>query len=181
MSEQNESLPTSQRDDENVLVIPAFAKSKELKLGINATKEAETRLVEAKTVNPITYADLEHCFNEAYRELKRHSATIGYQLALADKALEEAKSTIFLDTYPEFMKGRPKSQDNSDLRKAFMMRDPAYIAAIDRINMLKAMESFVDGKIKVLENVCRYMRTQMQLTIRSGLANTNLYNTQTKK
>lgn len=166
--------------DNSVLVIPAFGKSPALSLELSKTKEAENRLIEAKTVNPSTYNDLEHCYNEAYRELKRHLSAIGYQLALADKALETAKSDILLDKYPEFLKGKPRSTDNGDLRKAFFMRDTEYLAALDRINQLKVMESFVDGRIRVLENVCRYMRKSIDLIIRSG-ATSNMYITSGRK
>jgi hypothetical protein len=167
--------------DSSALVIPAFGKSPALSLELTGTREAERRLVEAKTVNPVTYTDLEHCFNESYRELKRHAATVGYQIALANKALEDAKAKVLLETLPEYMKDKAKSWDSSDLRKALMMKDPDYVAALDRINMLQAMEAFVDGRIKVMENVCRYMRKQMDLVIRSGLSNADLYNTQGRK
>lgn len=167
MSEQN-----------NTLVIPAFGQSPALSLDINNTKVAESRLIEAKTVNPITYPDLSHCYNESYRELKKHLSTVGYQIAMADKAIETAKANVLLDKYPEFMKDKTKSQDNADLRKAFMMRDPDYLAALDRMAQLKAIESFLDGRVKVMETVCRHMNKQMDLIIRSGLANSNIYNTQ---
>jgi hypothetical protein len=167
--------------DSAALVIPAFGKSPALSLEMNKTREAEKRLIEAKTVNPITYSDLEHCFNESYRELKKHMSTLGYQIAMAEKALEQAKAEILLDKYPEFMKDKPKAQDNADMRKAFMMRDQSYLDALDRIAQLKAVESFVDGRIKVMENVCRYMRKQMDLVIRSGLSSADLYNTQGRK
>ena len=173
---QTESSPIPTSDNKaSALVLPAFGKTPELTLGLNCLKEAESRLIESKLVNPVTYVDLEHCFNEAYRELKRHISTIGYQIALAEKALETAKSDILLDKYPEFMKDKPKTQDNADLRKAYFMRDPDYLLALDRINMLKAMESFVDGRIKVMERVCAYMKKQIDLVLRSGLTNSNLY------
>lgn len=166
--------------DNSVMVIPAFGKSPSLSLEMGKTREAEHRIVEARTVNPSTYNDLEYCYNEAYRELKRHLSTIGYQLTLADKALETAKADILIDKYPDFLKDKPKSYDSADLRKAFCMRDPEYLAALDRVNQLKAIESFLDGRIKVMENVCRYMKKTMDLIIRSGM-NANLYVTSGKK
>lgn len=181
MSENNNSSPYSSPSENAVLVIPAFGQSPALSLAMSSTREAEKRLVEAKTVNPLTYSDLEHCFNESYRELKKHMSTLGYQIAMAEKALQTAKSDLLLDKYPEFMKDKPKSQDNADLRMAFFMRDTQYVAALDRIAQLKAFESFVDGRIKVMENVCRYMRKQMDLVLRSGLSNANLYVTHGNK
>jgi hypothetical protein len=173
--------PANTHEDGTALVIPAFGQSPRLVLDVSSTRTAEKRLIEAKTVNPCTYADLEHSFNESYRELKRHHATLSYQIALAEKALEEAKAEILLDKYPDFMKDKPKAQDNADMRKAFMVRDPVYAQTLDRINMLKAIESFIEGRIKVMERVSAYMKKQMDLLIRSGLAGTNLHVTSGKK
>lgn len=160
---------------EHSLVIPAFQKSSELNLSLNKTREGEARLLEAKMVNPVTYSDLESCFNEAYRELKRHLSTIGYELSRADNALETAKSDFLIDTYQDKIKDLPKSYDSSDLRKAWLMRDSSYLAAKDRVDMLKAMEALLDGKIKVFEKTCQFMRKKMDLILRSGLSDPQLY------
>ena len=159
------------------MVLPAFGKSPQVEFDLSKIRIAESRLLEAKMVNPITYAELESCFMESFRDLKRHLTTVTYQLALAEKAMEQAKAEVLIDKYPEFLKSQDmkKSQDNADLRKAFLMRDEDYLAALDRINMLKAMESNFDGKIKVMENVCRVIRKSMDLILRSGLSNADLY------
>lgn len=166
---------------ESALVIPAFGKSPALSLPQSATREAERRLVEAKTVNPITYADLEHSFQESYRELKQNMSKIGFQIAMANKAIEDAKAKVLLETLPEYMKDKAKSWDSADLRKALMARDADYVAATDRLAQLQALESFMEGKIKVMENVSRYMKVQMNLITRSGLSGGDLYITQGKK
>jgi len=167
---ENVTLPSN-----HILEIPPFGGSPALKMDMSNVRFAESRLIEAKTVNPSTYSDLEHCYNEAYRDLKRYSSSIGYNLMMAEKALEQAKANVLLDKYPEFMKDKPKTQDNADLRKAFMIRDSEYCAALDRIAQLKALESNFDGKVKVMERVCSYMKKRMDLIIRSGLSGTNLY------
>lgn len=132
-------------------------------------REAESRFLEAKTVNPATYSDLEHTFNESYRDLKRHLSNIGYQLTLADKAIREAKANVILGAYAEHMQGKPKYQDNTDLRDAFLMKDKAYCDALDRVNQIKALSSNFEGKIKVIENVCKYMRQKMYLISKNGV------------
>lgn len=157
------------------LVLPAFGKSKELAMEMAKIREAEARLIEAKTVNPITYVDLEHTFNEAYRDLKRHLAAVGFLIAQANKTQEEAKADVILGSYQEHAKAFPK-EANADTRNAFLTRDAAYSAAQERIDQLKAIEANFDGKIKVMENVCRYMRKQMDLILRSGLSGRDLYN-----
>lgn len=164
-----------------VMTLPSFGKTPQISLEMNKTREAEQRFIEAKTVNPVTYVDLEHTFNESYRELKRHVSTIGYQIAMAEKAVRQAKSVFLLDKYPDLIKDRPKSHDSADIRDAFLIRDDDYVLALDRLNQLKAVESFVDGKIKAVEKVCQYMRKEMDLTMRSGLSDKNLYLTHGKK
>jgi hypothetical protein len=161
----------------HTMILPTLGKIPELRIVMDNVIEAEKRLIEAKTVNPATYADLEHTFNESYRDLKKNLAAIGYQIALTDKAMEQAKADVLLDKYPEFLESNnmKKSQDNADLRKAFLMRDEAYIAGLDRMNQLKTLENNLEGKIKVMENVCRYMRKQMDLILRSGLSNRDYY------
>lgn len=161
----------------HALEIPAFGKSPALVLQMGRIREAETRFIEAKLVSPVTYSDLEHTFNEAYRDLKQHLSQIGYQLQLADKALRIAKANVLLGTYVEFMQGKPKSHDNADLRDAYLVKDPDYLAALDRVAQLKALESNFEGKIKVVENVCRYMRQKMYLISKSGLSNPTVYPT----
>lgn len=162
----------------SLMVLPAFGRAPELKMEMKNIREAEQRLIEAKTVNPVTYVDLEHTFNEAYRDLKKHIASIGYSLSMAQKSLEDAKADVILGSYAEAMKDKPKSHDTLDMRNAYLTRDPAYSAALERIAQLKALEANLDGKIKVMENVCRYMRKQMDLILRSGLSSKDYYVTQ---
>lgn len=154
-------------------------------LNMSKIREAELRLIEAKTVNPITYSDLEHSFNESYRDLKRHLASIGFALAKANQRLEDVKATLLLDLYPDFIVAQAaagkKLSDTADIRKAFMTRSPDFRATTDRIDQLIALESNLDGKLKVMENVCRYMRKQMDLVLRSGLTGKDLYSSIGKK
>jgi hypothetical protein len=165
---------------EHSLVIPSFQKIQEVHLSLNKSREGESRLLEAKMVNPITYAELESCYNEAYRELRTNLAIIGDQINKADTALEIAKSNFLIDNYQEKIKDLPKSYDSSDLRKAWLMRDPDYLAAKDRLDLLKAMEALLDGKIKVFEKTCQFMRKKMDLILRSGLSSSQLYITDKK-
>ncbi len=173
----SETGPTQQGQ---IMVLPAFGKANEVQIDLSNVREAESRIIEAKTVNPATYTDLEHCFNQSYRDLKRYLSSIGYLIMQAEKAMEEAKADVLLDKYPEFMKDKPKSQDNADLRKAFLMRDENYLAALDRYNQLRALESNLDGKVKVMERVCAYMKKSLDIILRNG-TNINTYITSGRK
>lgn len=168
-------------EPKDIMVLPAFGKAPELKLDMSKIREAEMRLIEAKTVNPVTYVDLEHTFGESYRDLKRHLASVGYFLTLAQKAVEDAKADVLLGSYAEFMEDKPKSHDSSDMRAAFLTRDENYSKCLDRVAQLKALEYNLEGKIKVMENVCKYMRKQIDLLLRSGAVNTNMYITSGRK
>lgn len=162
--------------EEHSLTVPAFRKSPELVLPLTATREGESRIIEAKTVSPISYSDLEHCYSAAYRELKSAIATLGYQKAQAQKAMDEAKSEFLIDHYyGEIMRDKPKSHDSSDLRSAHLNRFVPYMEALDRYNMVSAMEALVDGKIKVFERTSAYMKKQMDLIIRGGLSDKGLW------
>lgn len=173
-------MSDQERTNSSVMILPPFGKSPELKLDMKNIREAEVRLVEAKNVNPVTYPDLENCFNQSYRDLKRHLSSVGYSLSMAKKALDEAKADVILGSYQEFMQGKPKSHDNADMRAAFLIKDQNYSACLDRIAQLEALNSNLEGKVKVMERVTAFMRQQMQLLIRSGLTNSNLYITSGK-
>ena len=100
---------------------------------------------------------------------------------MADKGMRQAKSDFLLDKYPDLIKDRPKGENNTDSRDAHLMRDPSYVEALDRVAMLTAMEAFMEGRVKTVENVCRYMRKRMDLILRSGVSGANIYNTQGNK
>lgn len=174
-------MSDSQDSPSQVMVLKPFGKAPELRMEMKNVRLAESRLIEAKTVNPITYADLEYTFNEAYRDLKKYLSAIGYSVTLAQKSLEDAKADVILGSYAELIKDKPKSYDTLDLRNAYLTRDKAYSEALDRIAQLKALESNLDGKIKVMERVCSYMRKQMDLVLRSGMGSADYYITQGKK
>jgi hypothetical protein len=170
MSENNQSL-----------VIPAFGKFPSITLDMDKIREAEVRFIEAKTVNPSTYADLEHTFNESYRDLKRHLSTISYQITMAEKSVREAKADVILGSYADHLKDKPAYHNNTDLRDAFLMKDETYVSSLDRVAQLKAIEANFEGKIKVVENVCKYMRQTMYLLAKSGVPMENLTVTSGRK
>jgi hypothetical protein len=152
-----------------------FSSLSDVKVDLSKTREAEKRLSEAQHVNPSTYGALEYLYSESYRELKSGLSMIGYKLTQAEKELKLAKAEAILDKYPDFIKDKPKSLDSSQAREAFINRDEEVIKATDKVSMLKAIESTLDSKVRVMEKVCQYMRKQMDLIIRSGSINHNKY------
>jgi translation initiation factor IF-3 len=150
------------------ITVPAFGHARELKIHLTKTQAAEERLHEAQVVNPGTYSELEYTFNESYRELRKNVSSIQYEIANIQKTIDERKADLILDVIPEMLKDKPKSQNNADFRGAVFARDDDYQKALDHLNKLRAMESHFEGKIKVMERTCMYMRKQMDLIIRAG-------------
>lgn len=161
-------LPTNTFNDGLALELPEFRGLPSIRLDVSALKEAERRVHEAQFVNPSTYTNLEHCYNEAYRELKRHLATVGYQKVRVENEYEKSKSIALLDRYQEYMKDKPARMDTAEYRKAFISQDVDVQAAKEHLDSLNALEIFLEGRVKVMENVCRYMRKKMDIIIRSG-------------
>lgn len=170
----SQQIPSNFPDERAELVIPAFGSSQALRLEICKIREAETRMPESKVVNAASYSELEFTFNEAYREAKRNLSSVGYELTKAEKALQGAKAQALIDDYNDFIKEK-KLKDSVDIRDAFLQTREDYTDCLDRVNMLKAVAGLLEGKIKVFENVCRYMRKTMDLEIRSGVFNNNKY------
>jgi hypothetical protein len=159
----------------NNLTIPAFKDSESVTLPMDAIREGEKRLVEARIVNAATYSDLEYCFGEGYREAKKNLSVVGYEIAKAQKAQREAKAIAILDHYPTFLK-ECGLKDNATVRDAYLEKHcEDYVKAQDRIDMLVAMRELIEGKVKVFENVSRYMRKEMDLLIRGGIIDSNKY------
>jgi hypothetical protein len=155
------------------LVVPAFQDRQAMTLNFSSIKEGERRLIEARVVTPITYSDLSHSFNEGYREARSNLTAIGFEIVQAEKIMRKIKSELILDEYPAFLK-TSSMKDNSTLRDAFLERNSGLTEAQDRINMLKAMQSLMEDKIKIFENVCKYMKVQMDLA-KNGNFNSNKY------
>ena len=172
--ETNQKLPIK-FSDVIELTIPEFGSRPALKLDITPIKNAEMRIIEARVVNGATYCELEYTFNEGYREARKHLSTIGYEITQAEKALRKAKSEALLDKYNQFLKDKG-FKDSSCIRDAFLEQQEDYVKAQDRIDMLKALESLMDGKIKVFENVCRYLKKEIEIQTRTGISGNHYTN-----
>lgn len=170
MSNQNLPVKFAQTVE---LTIPPFQERPEIYLTFDKIDEGEKRLREAQYVNPATYSELEFTYGEGYRQAKTHITVVGYEIMQVEKIARRLKAEYLLDDYPKFLK-ESGIKDNASIRDAFLEKQPDYIAAIDRLNALKALEQLLDNKVKVFENVSRYMKKQMDIVIRSGI-NSNKY------
>jgi hypothetical protein len=171
------SIPSNTFNKDHLeVVLPAFRGLDAVSINMVALKEAERRLIEAKTVTPSTYTELEYVMGEAYREIKKNLATVGYQILKTENELERSKASALLDRYPAFLEGKPAKFDNAAIRDAFLARDTEVQEAKERLDSLKTLQVFLEGRVKVMENVCHYMRNAMRLVMKSGVPTDIYYN-----
>ena len=82
--------------------------------------------------------------------------------------MKRIESELILDEWSEFKASR-KLSDNGSNRDAFLNSKDRYVSAQDRIDMLMALESLIDGKIKIFQEVRRHIRKQIDILLR-GIA-----------
>ena len=174
-------IPSDQVEEGNRLAIkmPELGTLKAFALDLKNVVEAdrtETKLM-VRDVTPSTFSHLEHVYGEAYRDLKKHLAIVGGQLLEAQENVDKIKAGLILDKFPEFLKGKPKSMDNAATRDAFITQDPEYQAMKDRMNTLKTIEVFLEGRVKVMERATSYMRKKMDMFMRSGASLDGIFDT----
>ena len=107
---------------------------------------AESRLPEVRISNPATSKELEALFNEAANLANKYIGWINYEMLYLQKAFDLDKAVVMIDKIPL---EAPKFKElgikmNEDYRDAFIARDPACAASIDKLNTCKAY-------IKILE------------------------------
>lgn len=153
-------------------VIPELGQIQQQAISFSSIKEGERRILESKIVNGGTYNELEFTMNEGYREAKKNLTLIGYNILKTKKAIREAKSEAIIDEYVDWL-GEKKLKDSAAIREVFLQTNKIYVISMDRLDMLTALESLMEGKIKVFENVCRYMRKEMDIRVRSGMVSNN--------
>lgn len=137
-------------------------------LDLTIIKNAEARIPEARLVNPATYGELEDCFNAAYRDLKKHMANVGYLATRQQREIDKYRGKLMISYWSEFMLGKPKGVDSTDMRNSWFMQDEQYLKELEKLDYLKSLDIFLEGRIKVMENTCRYLRKIIDLIIRSG-------------
>ena len=154
------------------LTIPGLeGVSPPMALDITLIQEAETRLIESKTVNPATYKELEYLYNQGYRQARQHLSSIDYQILRTERQKERERARVILEVLPPLLEGKPASYNNADFRASILATDVRYNDVSEQIDKLKAMSKFFEIRISVFEKACQYMRKGIDLIIRSNGSN----------
>jgi streptomycin 6-kinase len=152
-----------------VMTVPSFGHCKELKLQMDGWKNAISRMHEAQNLVPANYSNLELVFQEAWREARKNAILVGDAVKKARRNVEEVKSDIILDELPKLIEELPKSvTGNAHFRNAVIARNERYQKAQQHIEKLEAMLDHFESHMKTMENTSRFLKKQMDYTIRNG-------------
>ena len=170
MSEQ--VLPVAAFNEGLVFELPSFKNQPAIALESTKLKEAERRAHETRIVSRMTYSDLAYCFSSAYNECKTNLTAIGYLINKTESEIHKAEAIALMDKYQEYIKDKPAKFDTAHMRDSFVTLDEDCNIAKERLDSLKMVESFLDGRAKFVENVLRYMKTTVETEIKSGVSST---------
>lgn len=150
--------------------IPKAGSFQPLTLDMSMLSTAEGRMHEARVVNMAVYSELEGVLSDGEKECRANHTLVGYEITKTKKAVRKIKSEYLLDEYPIFLKEKGL-KDNACNREAFLARQDDYEEMLDRMDMLQAFQELLDGKIKVIDNVRRYMKKEVDIQLRSVFNN----------
>jgi hypothetical protein len=111
--------------------------------------EAESRLSDLRFVNHETGVELSAYYTQVCNTVTKYLAWLEYELLAADKHYGLAKATVILDHMPEAAQKLKESgvKVNEDVREAMIAKDIACQSQLERLNMLKALQKLLEGKM----------------------------------
>lgn len=121
-------------------------------LDIGAVVKAEFRMREVSRVNSQTAPELLATFNEHWLTLHNAVGKVTLERNVAAGALEDAKAEALLSCNDEAIRQRGHAKTSADLREAVATLDPTVKIARNRLNEIKAVLSYLEGKAKAFEN-----------------------------
>lgn len=162
-------MTETRNESGTTLVVPAFKYCKELRLDNSSWELAKSRMKEVQHLVPSNYSSLEFTFQEAWREARRNAIMTEDAVKKALQTIEEIKADIILTEIPKLLEEMPKNANNTDFRKAVIIKNPEYRQATEHLEKLQAILSHLESNMKIMENTSRFMKKQMDYIIRSGV------------
>lgn len=145
---------------------------------------AQSRLQEVATVNLQNASELMSTFNEVWLELNRSVTMLTYERARAEDSLKVAHAESILDCSDEIIKKRGHAKSSEGLREAVADLDPRVRSAKERLNEIRAVYSYLDGKMQAFANAYTAVKklvATMQLPTVPLRNNTSVYGTRLDK
>lgn len=117
---------------------------------------AEGRIKEVAYVNAHKAPELLAAFNIAYLDINDHLTKLELALNEAQKVANKRRSIVILDEVPKILalKGLASTRSpggSEDQRNAILDQDELYLTALERVQIVKAMQSLLEGKQKAIE------------------------------
>lgn len=144
------NTPTKELEFKTLVVPRGTPNLPPLKLEMDEIYRAEGRLHEVSIISPMTAPELMGYFNTVCNLTTKYISWIEYEILVAQKHYELAKSTVILDKMPDEV-NRYKNNGmkaNEDFRNALIARDPECSAFLDKVNQLTAVKSLLENKAR---------------------------------
>jgi hypothetical protein len=142
--------------DEQTCSLLAPVRSGSVAIPIRSVYEAESRIPEVATANAHKAPELLATFNIAYLDVKDVLLKLECLQIEASKDVNRRKAIVILDEVPKILAAKGLSSARSpggseDQRNAILDTDAEYLAANDRLSLIKAMIKLMEGKLKGVE------------------------------
>jgi hypothetical protein len=121
-------------------------------LDIAAVVKAESRLHEVAQTNTHNAPELLSTYNEHWLTLHKCVSVVTHERNKADEALKVTIAEATLDCNDEFLKKKGHNKSSQDLREAMVTIDPKVRLAKERLNEIKAILEYLNGKKQAFEN-----------------------------
>lgn len=113
---------------------------------VTAIVKSEARLGDVAFVNGHTAPELLATFNDSWLKLSDSATMLTYERNQAENCWKRFKAEALLDVTPAKLKVRGHEKPSQDLREALMELDPRVIRAKDRLDEIRAVLDYLNGK-----------------------------------
>ena len=115
-------------------------------LDVKAVVMAEHRLQDVAIVTREKAPELLATYNEHWLTLNNAVTMLTFEKNKAEAAVKDAYSESILDVTDEALKKRGHAKGSQDLREALAQLDPRHKKARERLNEIRAVLAYLDGK-----------------------------------
>lgn len=128
------------------LAIEIISESGLIKVDLDVIKKAEARVMEIATASPQQALELEAFFILSISSIIEDIADVNLSFKRAEANTERVRSLVVLD----LEENGTKKASNADIRKALVYSNSDYLQALDKMNQLEALLTYLKDKKEVL-------------------------------
>jgi hypothetical protein len=146
-------------NEDSIIVAPGGGPSSPgIPIDLAQWARLEQRIDEIATVTPTKAPELLGTFNRAALELDRLANSLELECQVAQREADKIRAVILLDKMPQILEQK-KLASSEQIRKAILSLDPELDAAMEKVELLKAMTKMIRGKYDAFERAFRSVRT----------------------